>query len=244
MATVYSKVIKETALRINGIAGGQVAAVETNYASTSTTTSELDNPRYPPAAIKDAVLDAEALIALAVANCKDHLWRQYMFAASSAVNSGTQTPTVDASSNPYIGILDPPYISATGRQLEQAEYGDVRAYNNDTSYFGTNPSIYALRGDKIFHTQSNGTVVLAGCSFERSDRATVLAADGNILFPDMAVPLYWSGAVSLLTRDGEYSAQAAYYQRYFQDGLTAIANGQTAFQPFAPEPPAALKASV
>lgn len=245
MATVYSKVIKETALRINGIAGSLVATVETNYASASTTTTELDNPRYPPAAIKDAVLDAEALIALAVANCKDHPWRQYMVAASATVNNGGQLPTVDNSTGrPYIGVFDPPYISATGRQLEQAEYGDVRAYNNDSTYFGTNPSIYALRGDKVFHTQSNGTVVLTGCSFERSAQATALAANGNILFPDMAVPLYWSGAVSLLTRDGEYSAQAAYYQQYFQNGLAAIANGQTAFQPFAPEPPAALKASV
>lgn len=244
MATLYSKVIHETALRVNGIAGAQVASAETNYASTSSTTTELDNPRYPPAVIKDAVLDAEAMIALAIANTKDHIWRQYMFQVSTAANSGSIIPVVDALGTPYIGALDPPYVVSTKRRLEQAEYGDVRAYLNDPSYFVTSPHIYALRGEFLWHTQADGTVLVAGCSFSRAAQATSLAAAGNILFPDVAVPLYWAGAVSLLTRDGEYAAQSQQYRQYFENGLAAVTEGQSTFQQFIPEPPRVVKASV
>lgn len=244
MATLYSKIIKETALRINGIAGAQVASAETNYASTASTTAELDNPRYPPAAIKDAVLDTEAMVAMAIANTKDHQWREYMREISGFVNSSDSIPTVGGSSGVYIGAMNPPFATSGGRVLEQAEYGDVRAYLNDTAYFGANPNIYAFRGDLIYHTLGSNAVKFSGCVFSRSARATALAADSAILFPDVAVPLYWAGAVSLLTRDGEYAAQSQQYRQYFENGLVALTQGQTAFQQFVPEPPRVAKASV
>ena len=244
MATPYSKVVKETALRINGIAGAQVSSAETNYASTSTTTTELDNPRYPPAAIKDAVLDTEAMIALAIANCKDHMWRQYMLSGTLNTDSGDLVPVADSANVSYIGALNAPFIIATKRQLELAEYEDVRAYLGDPTYFVTNPNIYAVRGDFMWHTQANGAVRVNGCAFSRSAQATILAAAGDILFPDVAVPLYWAGAVSLLTRDGEYATQSQQYRQYFENGLAALTEGQTTFQQFVPAPPMVAKASV
>jgi len=244
MATNYSTVIKETALRVNGIAGAQVAAVETNYTSTTITTTALDNPRYPPGAIADAVLDAEALIAQAIANCKDHPWRHYMRSLSDFVNSGDQVPTVSLAGTAYIGTLNEPFATTGGRRLEQAEYGDVRAYNDASGYFGTNPYIFAIRGGQMFHTLGSNAVKFWGCVFSRSARATALAANDPILFPDAAVPLYWAGAVSLLTRDSEYESQAALYRQYFNDGLAQLTQGETNFRQFVPEPPRAAKASV
>lgn len=244
MATNYSTVIKETALRINGIAGAAVATVETNYASTVISTSALDNPRYPPSAITDAVLDAEAMIAHAVATTKDHQWREYMREQSAFVTSGAALPTVGGSSGVYIGTLDPPIVMTGTRELELAEYGDVRAYLNDPTYFATNPNIYALRGGLLFHTLGAGAVKFSGCVFSRSARAAALVANGAILFPDVAVPLYWAGAVSLLTRDGEYAAQSQQYRQYFETGIQMLTAGQTTFQQFVPEPPQVAKASV
>lgn len=244
MATNYSTVIKETALRINGIAGAQVATVETNYASTVISTSALDNPRYPPSAITDAVLDAEAMIAHAIANTKDHQWREYMREVSNFVNNGDPLPTTGQASGVYIGALNPLFATSGARQLEQAEYEDVRAYLNDTSYYATNPNIYALRGGLVFHTMGSNAAKFSGCVFSRSARATALAANSAILFPDVAVPLYWAGAVSLLTRDGEYAAQSQQYRSYFENGLAALVAGQTTFQTFVPEPPLVNKASV
>lgn len=246
MATNYSTVIKEAALRINGIAGAQVGTAETNYASTTTTTTQLDNPRYPPAAIKDAILDTEANIALAIANTKDHPWRAYMAEVSPFVDNATQVPTVGASSGVYIGQLTPPYDTTTAARdfLREADYEDVAAYLRSSTYFATNPLIYAIRGGYVYHTGSSSVYRMIGCVFSRSARATELASNNAILFPDVAAPLYWTGAVSLLFRDGEYAAQATQYKNVFDQWLQLIVQGEYNFRQVVPEPPLVARATV
>lgn len=246
MATNYSTVIKEAALRINGIAGALVADIETNYSSTTTTTTALDNPRYPPAAIKDAILDTEAQIALAIANTKDHAWRFYMEEVSGFIDNGTRIPVTGASSGVYIGQLTPPYDTTTAERdfLREADYEDVAAYLRSSAYFGANPLIYAIRGGYIYHTGNSSVYRLLGCVFSRSTRATQLASNGAILFPDVAVPLYYTGAVSLLFRDGEYSGQATQYKQIFDQWLQMVVQGEFNFRQVVPEPPLVARASL
>lgn len=242
MATLYSVIIKETALRVNGIAGSQVATVETNYASTTLTTAAMDNPRYPPAAIIDAVLDSEAMICTAIGNTKDHIWRNLLRELSNFINSGDPVPTAAGAGNMYIGTLNPPFIAIGNRELEEAEYGDVRAYLDAPGYFVSNPYIYALRGDIIFHTAAANTVKISGCTYDRADQ--LAAITGPMKLPDTAVPIYVAGAVSILTRDSEYAAQAQIYRNYFESSLAQLVSGETVFRAFSPEPPMAAKSSL
>jgi len=244
MATNYSTVVKEVALRVNALTGSTVAQAETNYASVTMTVTELDNPRYPPAALKDAVLDTEAMIAHAIANTKDHLWREYMRELSAFIGITDPLPTTGASGGTYIGALNEPFATTGGRRLEPADYEDIVAYLNDPTLYATNPYIYCIRGGQMFHTLGLNSVKFWGYTYSRSARATALAANGAILFPDVAVPLYWTGAVSLLTRDGEYGGQATLYRQYFERALEALVAGQTTFQQFVPEPPMVAKASI
>lgn len=246
MATVWSKIIKRTALKLNALAGAQVAAAESAYASTSMTTTELDKAVYPPAAIKDACLDAQGLIALAIANTKDHPWRWYMNSSTAAtVNSGAFVPPLAASGISFIGVMGPVYDSTDVnlRALTPGEYEDIMAYLKNSAYYGFNPYLYCFRNQQIFHTLASNKVKIAGCAYDRDSENTNLAANGNIMFPDACASLYVAGAVSLLMREGEYAAAAAAEGAFFQRGLEMITQGLVEFPQTTPAAPRSNPAS-
>jgi hypothetical protein len=72
--------------------------------------------------------------------------------------------------------------------------------------------------------------VIDVCTFDEATERTALAS-GNCPLPDSLFDLAWTGTLSLLMIDDEFTNQAQIYENYVQNCLNQLANGAVDFAP-------------
>lgn len=227
MATSYNSVIRQAAIRINGIAGTTSAALEAAYITTPLTTTQLDSADFPLSVLKDTCLLVEEKLATAIANTGNHPWRRILQSQTADIAHEAAIPSTDSGSNQIIGIYGSVYDSSDGSVCSEMAMDDIRiAVRNANSWLVTPVYGFKIDGGRIFHTRTN--VKIDVCTYNRTTRQTAIDTLTNaILLPDALEEAYVNGTVSLLVRDDAFTQQAQTYRGYFNDALASIAQGLT-----------------
>lgn len=229
MATAYRTIYRQTALRINAIAGTDSAAIETAYADGTWTSGEIDSVMFPYTAIKDAILDTEGEIAGIIAGQTDHPYRAFLQGVTASLSDGEVLPIADASSNVIVGVLGSVRDATDSVNLTAQPLSVIKNIRrNSGSFLVSDYYYYCIVGNRIRHTRSG--VIADCCIYDRSDQATVLDTSlangtGDIVLPDALAGTVVAGAVSRLVRDDEFANQAQVYRNYYESVLRALLNG-------------------
>lgn len=231
MATKLTAIVREVAKRVNGIAGATASAMATNYAVDPPTTTEIDDPVFNLAYIKDVVIDVHGRLALEIASVQDpvtgignHPWRPFFADVTASVAHNSNIPTVGSGGKTIIGAFGRCYnASDTDNFLMPASLERVskyRVYVAAGSIYSAGPPYYALSGGKVYATVAN--VVFDVCVYERADLVTAMAANGNMTLPDALADALVAGSVASILVEDEYANTAAYYKTFYDQAIAAI----------------------
>jgi hypothetical protein len=241
MSVPYTTLIRQCALRINAIYGPISATLQTNYLVSPLTTTEVVSSIFPLASIIDAVLDTEAALAKAIGETANSSLRQYLAGQTSSLANYAFIPSTSSASKPIIGVWDAVIDASDSTPCSLMPLDEVRrrAANANTQ-FVVGVYWFNLIGRQIVHTRPN--VIIKCCVYSRSDQATTLAANGNILLADALAPAYVDGAVGRLVRDDEFAVQAAAASAKYDRVEAAIRAGNTTIIPEVMEIPSTAAA--
>lgn len=208
MAVAYRTIIAATALRVNALIGATAATLETTYTTSPLTSANFQSTIFPFTSIKGAVLNAEEKLAQRIANNADDPLRQYMADVTANLSNPSTLPSTSTNSKPIIGTLGAVRDATSGIVCSQMPLDQVRRRASATDM--VIPCWwFNITGGRIEHTRTN--VVIECCVYSRTDQATAMDANGNILLADALEPDYISEALAILVRDDEFMAQANLY---------------------------------
>jgi hypothetical protein len=224
----YNTIIAEVALKINAIAGAIPSTLQANYIVSPLTTTEVVSSIFPLASIRDAILDCEGRLAWAIADVRNHPFRQYFSEQTDTLLSPVTLPAVSNVPTPIVGVWGEVTADANGTICSEKSLDEVRRAARMISAGQSVVPIYwfNITGGKIEHTVTAGVRVTC-CVYDRNAQLTELNANGNILLPDSLAQAYVCGAVATLVRDDEFTTQSQIYAEYFKNALDNIAKGLT-----------------
>lgn len=227
MTTPYNTILRESALRINAIAGALSATLETNYLVSPLTTTQVVSSIFPLSAITDAILDVEGRLAWAIADCRQHPWRQFFSDAIVSQPNFDTLPAVASGGGSIVGAWGEVREAPSGVVCSEMPLDQVRraVTLRDAGFLTVQPYWFNITGGEIMHTMALVDIVV--CVYDRDTQATALAANGNILLPDSLAQAYVAGTVANLVRDDEWVTQSQIYRDYFNNALESIAKGLT-----------------
>lgn len=208
MAVAYRTILAAVALRINALVGTSASVLETTYTTSPLTTSEFQSTIFNFSAIKGAVLNAEEKLAQKIANNADDPLRQYMANTTANLANPATLPSTSTNSKPIIGIWGAVRDATSGIVCSQMPLDMVRRRASATDMV-IPVWWFNITGGRIEHTRTN--VVIECCTYSRTDQATAMDANGDILLADALEPDYISEALAILVRDDEFMDQARLY---------------------------------
>ena len=219
--TTYSEILRQVALRIDALTGGQPAAQELIYNNAVFDATSFDSSIFPFTAIKDAILVAEGKLAGVIASVGNHPDRTYLFGVTNTLASGAVLPTTSASGKPILGVYgsirdSSDHLVCKEKTLEEIE----RRNRNAGSFYRLPMYAYKIDGNRVYHTRP--TITIDVCIWDHADQQTALDAGDPMLLPDYLAEALVCGTLTYLVRDDEFTEQAALYAKYFQDTLEAI----------------------
>lgn len=226
MATTYSEICNQVALRINAIVGTTAAQLESAFTAVPFTVTEGNNSTiFPFSSLKASILNIEGRLADAIASTGDHPYRAYLISTTAALSNGDELPSLDAGGEQIIGQWGSCFDSADPTKVYRAKdiAQVIRRTTNPNGRYRVTVYWYFIDDLNVYHT---GTAVkFKVCVYSRDNQATIFDADGDMLLPDTLADALVCGAVSELVRDDEFMAQAAEYRKYYMDVDTAIRSG-------------------
>lgn len=166
----YRDIAKQVALRANQLEAGDVAARELAFASGSLV-STMDGTEVPPAALRSAILEAEAELANMIGDSNHALFKAPLAGQSSAVASGSAIPRQTSGGAPFVGSLDGFFDGTNNRPLtEMPEQVVIRANDNPGSFFKREYYHFARSGGRLLHTRA--TAYARGTAWSRTLQET------------------------------------------------------------------------
>ena len=225
MATTYSQIARQCALRVNAISGATPALMTTAYDTTPFTASEFNSSIFTYTSVKDTILNIEGRLADAIASTGDHPYRAYLISTTGALANAAVLPSLDVNSEQIIGVWGAVYDATdTTKVYRVKDIAQVmRRTENPEGRYKVTVYWYFMDDLNIYHTGTS--VKIKVCVYSRDNQSTIFDANGDMLLPDTLADALVCGAVSELVRDDEFMAQAAVYRRYFMDVDQAIRSG-------------------
>lgn len=231
MATKLTAIVREVAKRVNAVAGATASAMATNYAVDPPTTTELDDPVFNLAYIKDVVIDVHGRLVLEIASVQDpvtgignHPWRTFFTDVTASIAHGGTFPTVGSGGKTIIGAIGRAVVvSDLDLILTPCSIDRISAYRANIAAGGiytANPQMYSILGSKVYSTQSN--VIFDVCVYERADIVTAMAANGNMTLPDVLADALVAGSVATILVEDEYANTAGYYKQFYDQAIAQI----------------------
>lgn len=220
MSVPYSYLTRNIALRINAVLGTTAAQMETAYATSPLTSTQINSPIFPFSAVEDLVMLAEGRFVNAIANSA-HPYRSYLRGLTAALATETAMPTVTSASVPIVGIPGTVCDSSDGipcrmRPLEEIT---LRTANAGT-YFRMPAYWYAFNGETIYHTRTS--VIVEVCKYNQATQRALLAA-GNMLLPDDLEGALIDEGLRQAFRDDEFMGQQSAFGQIADAWLAVIA---------------------
>ncbi len=230
MALSINTIIRQWAIRVNGIAGSLPADVETAYVTTPLTS--IDSADFPLSFARDTYLAVESRLATAIASYRDertralHPWRSFIKDVTASLANKSDLPSTGSGGGQIIGVPGAVRDASDNTACDEMPVDDVRrAARNANSWLVTPVYGYSIVGNRIEHTRN--AVVVEVCTFNRTTRATAAATlTNNALLPDALEEAYVAGMVSLTVRDDAFSAQAALNRTYYREAISQLERGQ------------------
>lgn len=227
MSTAYDVITRQVALRINAFSNAaQPAQLQAAYIASPLTAAVVgESAVFSFRAIQDAVIDAEARLAQAIADVRSHPWRAALFSRTLGLASGVAIPATDQAGVSVIGVYGGVVDDSDGHVLSEQPEEVIRRRLLTSSLWKIPVYQYSLTGDSIIHTRT--FVYIEVCVWNDAARRAAILASGNMLLPDVLAEAVMCGAIALLVRDDEFMAQAEVYATYFASTLAAIRGGAT-----------------
>jgi hypothetical protein len=225
MSVSYMQILHNVALRMSALVGTQVGTISATYDEAVLNASHFKSADWPFTSFRDAILMAVEEYAWAIADTRKHPWRSNYLAATADIPNNGLIPATSSTAKPIIGVWESVVDSLDGNVLtDELDLATVRRLAAET--WRTHPLYhYQIDGRRLAHTRLNVKVDV--CVFSRTDELTLWNVNGNMSLPDVLEPAVTARAISLMTRDGAFTNQAAEYRTYSNDALTAIRAGQT-----------------
>ncbi len=216
--------MRQIALGAGMLRGQSTVGLQTSYEDTTLNQWDLINEGdrlIPLTALQDACLNAESVLANAIADTGGHPWRSYILSFTSALSSGDVMPEADSNGNPIIGIWGS-VLDGADQSFVCTEWPTemIRRWSRMSTYYKSSFYGYAIDGNGITHTRTS--VVVQVCIYNRETQLTDLLANNDIALPDTLAPAYVSGALAML--GGENSGL---HRSLFDQTLMAIKSGLT-----------------
>lgn len=227
MGVPYDIVTRQVALRINAFSvATQPAALQSAYVTTPLTDVVVgESAAFPFDAIRDAVINAEQKLAQTIAEVRDHPWRQVLLSQTDTLTSGATIPPQDENGLSIIGVYGSVFDSVDGYSLSEQPSEVIERRLRTASLWKIPVYQYAIKGDSVVHTRT--LVRLEVCVWDYLNRQAAIEANDDVGLPDVLAEALICGAIALLVRDDEFTAQAAIYAAYFTETLAAIRGGTT-----------------
>lgn len=219
MAIQYGTIRSEIELRSSQLSGTDQATLEASY-----TAHTVDGAEIPVSAIKDQILDIEAELAHIIASDVSHPYRSYIAGTSAGLANLADTPTEDASGNPFIGLFDSVIDGTSGQPLTAQPTQTLLDYQDDF-FSDTEFYNFAIMGNTIQHTRT--TAKLVGCVWNRETQASAYDADGDSPLPPPLINTWIAGVMANLGQVGwtDPAGVTSTYNGLYQQGIQLLRMG-------------------
>jgi hypothetical protein len=210
-------IIRQAYIRIGAWAGNS-AELNALY-NADTTFEQVDTESFPPQSMYDMLTAVENEIGTSVAMNNDSVLRRVLHDTATVISGGLIPSTGDAG-GAIIGNWGQ-VIGSDGIELTPGLHQDEVAavVNGPTGLFKSTLHSFTLRPPRIFATVSSLTIDV--CTFDYAARATVIAAGGNLLFPQCP-NAYFAGLMSYLkNQDSSYTELSNQFAPAYQAWLAS-----------------------
>ena len=215
----YLLIKQEIALRSAQLSGTSQGTLETAYGAFT-----LDGAEIPDSSFRTQILNIESEIAHIIASDVSHPYRTYIFGESSALANLANTPTLDANSDPFIGMFDACVDGSTGQPLTVQPTQTLLDYENA---FFDNVDLYnyCIVGNTIQHSRS--TAILQGCVWNRTTQESDYDGDGNSPLPPILANTWIAGVMANLGQIGwtDGAGVIPMYSNLYQQGIQILRIG-------------------
>lgn len=224
MSVSYQLLLHDVGLRMNALVGAQFAPLETTYATATLTSANFKSADFPFSSFRDTILMAVADYVRAIASVGNHPDRINFADTINTLANGAVIPAVGSGGAKVVGVYGSIYDSSSGLPLTEQPLEVVRRLVQETwrvyqLYY------FKIDGRRLYHTRPNANIEV--CVYDRSAQLIAWNAAGNMPLPDNYESGVVARAVSLMTRDNAYAAQAAIYRAYSDNDLEMVRSGLT-----------------
>src|SRR5215813_10655702 len=104
MALNTHDILAHIAIRISALKGTTASALNTTFTTRPLTVSDFKSTVFTFDVCRDALVQAEEKLALAIANTPNHPFRSYLRSQTSNLAHGAPLPTTDSAGKTIIGV--------------------------------------------------------------------------------------------------------------------------------------------
>ena len=163
----------------------------------------LDGAEVPSTSIMYQVIAIGGEIAQLIGANASHPYRSYISGNSDVLADLESTPTEDINGNPFVGVYDGFYDSATNQPCTwQPTQTIADIVDNASGFFGSGDQYfyYNINGQILRTTQSAG--YLSGCVWNVTDQTTAYVAGGDSPLPDPMFNMWRNGVKAMAVQVG------------------------------------------
>jgi hypothetical protein len=217
----YHDLLASTAIRVNALVGTDPVELQITYSTRPLTDELFDSSIFSFNAIRDAIIQVEGRLANTIARSNDHSLRAYLASFTNPLATGAVLPSLDINGTPIIGNFGACVDASDNTlMLTRKPVPYVQTILRSPLNYLISLYHYALDTNRVIHTSA--LILLECCVYSASAQTEAFDANLPILLPDSLAEAYINGAMALLVRDDEFTAQASQYANYFGTTLAAI----------------------
>jgi hypothetical protein len=195
-------------MRTLQLEGTNQADLEMSYNATLAT---LDGADVSVSSLRDAVLSAEARIALLIGMDKLNPFRMDLYAKSDDVASGEEVPGLSEDGFEFVGVFSQVTDSDDNTPLTEQPIQVVRRFLRRD--YKSQIYNFALHSARVYHTRTNVYFEGVAWSYEQAKNRFNSDATDLSPIPDALETLWIADTISSLVTEGWLIAEAGYYQQ-------------------------------
>lgn len=225
MALTYGQILNQAALRLGeagSIVGSNMTTVESNYNNASFGAAQIDNPRFPFSAQKDALQMAEEKIVQVIADNPNHVDRIFISAQSANIATlanRASLPSADNLGNKRVGQFGSFKDVSNNTILTRLDIDEIeRLIRLKTNgVLAKDYYYFDIVDNKIVHTRT--AVYPSYCIYSKDTQKNNIANNLTCLLPDSYEHLYMCGELYFLFAEDEAPATIKHYIDNFADWM-------------------------
>ncbi len=220
MAYELHNLLAAAAIRINALQGTDPVELQVTYSTRPLTDELFQSSILPMNSIRDSLVQATGKLAQAIGLSGDRVLRSYLRGTSAALVTGSELPSVDDVSTPFIGNFGGAIDGADSTALTRMPVAVLRNRLLSPLIYLAPAYYFALTPDQFLHTRT--TAKLYGCVWNAETQTQLYDQNANFPLADSLIEAVICGACAMLVRDDEFNEQASRWAGYFAHALASI----------------------